>query len=213
MYFYSPQTRFPEADISRNASKGLFAVGITASDHEAFSKICGEKPVSVTVPSLDAVSAPDAFAVAVVSQAFAPLLTEALEHLGNELRHNHETIIILLPRSSAPAIGIRNDGVANSFICTSDIFRRICNIAPIKDPDSLLFYLVADLLNGNITECKRILIRQLPLSMEVVQPLPENKIDVVMPHRGVSEHLDAALRNLSKEANDGGLFIHVGLDI
>jgi hypothetical protein len=172
-----------------------------------------------SVPSISNLLAPDVVAVAVLSKQVAELLPVSLQSLSADIFASQKALIILLPRCVPPSVGIRRDGMVDSFICHTAVFSsflRLTSGIVSPSPTSISYAILAALANGNSIRVGHFLVRQLPL---IASPSPVSAVafqtaavDIICAHRGNCSYLKSALSALRQCDDRDQLALHIGLD-
>ena len=148
--------------------------------------------------------------IAVVAPIEYPLFMDAAASLTKMLDASASMVMVLIAHKDPPLKDNRRDGAVRSFLCSTEVFRRLLEHYPASSPERLSFLLLSSILDG-VIPVDRVVVTQLPIQRQEATAAPIEPARVIMAHRGMARHLSSALRSIGF-ARDPKPAVSVGLD-
>lgn len=146
-----------------------------------------------------------------LDEALVGAFNESLETLWQDMPENNSTLIVLLPRWSAPRVDPHYGEPATSFLCSPAVFSAFLALKIDCWAQSNLFVMLRAVTDGSI-HLDRLLVRQLPETRHRASRQDGTPKALLMPHRGDPRHLRTALDYLFRTSGNS-MSVGVGLDV
>jgi hypothetical protein len=150
-------------------------------------------------------------AVAFLSRSLMPAFRASVGALACEMALAPATVVVLVPWKDPPEQGTRSDGLIDSFLCDGATFRTLRERMTSLPPERSCFSLLEAILNHRMP-IDRLVVRQLPYHHRPARICRDDRIALIMAHRGNPQHLAIALQSIHRADHAAQVTPRVGLD-